>query len=166
MDNFRFAIPYSVRVADVNYGGHVANAAVLNFFQDARIAYLQNLGGYSEMNIGGGCGLILPEAHVRYLAEMFMGDGLMIGVKVVETGRSSFRMAYRIERAGQVTAEGETVLVCFDYAARKVVHVGSPAPPRVNDTPPARSSQRRRWASPGRSRPRWSSMAFRYGSRV
>jgi YbgC/YbaW family acyl-CoA thioester hydrolase len=119
MDTFRFTIPYSVRVADVNYGGHVANSAVLNFFQDARLAYLKNLGGYSEMHVGGGCGLILPEAHVKYLAEMFMGDELVIGVKIVEISRSSFRMAYRIERDGKPTAEGETVLVCFDYAARK-----------------------------------------------
>lgn len=119
MDAFPFVIPYTVRVADVNYGGHVANSAVLNFFQDARIAYLKNLGGFSELDIGGGCGLILPEAHVRYLAEMFLGDELTIGVKVTELGRSSFRMAYRIEREGRATAEGETVLVCFDYAARK-----------------------------------------------
>ena len=119
MTNFRFTIPYSVRVADVNYGGHVANSAVLNFFQDARIAYLNNLGGYSEMHVGGGCGLILPEAHVKYLAGMFMGDELTIGVKIIELGRSSLRMAYRIERDGKATAEGETVLVCFDYAVRK-----------------------------------------------
>lgn len=119
MEGFRFVIPYRVRVVDVNYGGHVANSAVLNFFQDARIAYLQNLGGYAEMDIGGGCGIILPEAHVKYLAEMFLGDELTIGVKISELGRSSFRMAYRIERAGRVTAEGETVLVCFDYRVRK-----------------------------------------------
>ena len=119
MTDFPFTIPYTVRVVDVNYGGHVANSAVLNFFQDARLAYLKALGGYSEMNVGGGCGLILPEAHVRYLAEMFLGDELVIGVKVVEVGRSSLRMAYRIERDGKATAEGETVLVSFDYAARK-----------------------------------------------
>lgn len=119
METFRFTIPYIVRVADVNYGGHVANSAVLNFFQDARIAYLRNLGDYSEMSVGGGCGIILPEAYVKYLAEMFLGDELVIGVKVIDLGRTSFRMAYRIERAGQGVAEGETVLVCFDYAARK-----------------------------------------------
>ena len=119
MNDYRFTIPYVVRVADVNYGGHVANSAVLNFFQDARIAYLKSLGGYSEMNVGGGCGLILPEAHVKYHAEMFLGDELQIGAKVIELGRTSLRMAYRIERDGKATAEGETVLVCFDYAARK-----------------------------------------------
>lgn len=119
MTGFAFSIPYRVRVVDVNYGGHVANSAVLNFFQDARIAYLQNLGPFSEMDLGNGCGMILPEANVRYLAEMFLGDDLDIGVRVTEMRNSALVMAYRIDRAGQATAEGTTVLVCFDYAVRK-----------------------------------------------
>ncbi|HEY7746620.1 MAG TPA: thioesterase family protein [Desulfuromonadales bacterium] len=118
MENFRFSIPYTVRVADVNYGGHVSNAAVLNFFQDARIAYLGHLGPFSELDIGG-CGIILPEAHVRYLGEMFLGDELRIGVRVTEVRNSAFVMAYRIERQGVATTEGTTQLVAFDYQARK-----------------------------------------------
>ncbi len=119
MKDFPFTIPYTVRVADVNYGGHVSNAAVLSFFQDARIAYLGHLGPFSELDIGGGCGIILPEAHVRYLAEMFLGDELRIGVRVTEVRNSAFVMAYRIERQGVATAEGTTHLVAFDYAAGK-----------------------------------------------
>jgi len=119
MDGYRFVIPYDVRVADVNYGGHVSNAAVLSFFQDARIAYLGRLGGYSELDIGGGCGLILPEAHVRYLAEMFLRDRLEIGVRVTQVRNSSFVMEYRIERGGEGVAEGTTGLVSFDYGLRK-----------------------------------------------
>ncbi len=119
MEGFSFTIPYKVRVVDVNYGGHVANSAVLNFFQDARIAYLQHLGGYSELDIGGHCGIILPEARVRYLAEMFLNDELVIGARVSQVSRSSFAMEYRIERDGEATVEGETVLVCFDYQKRK-----------------------------------------------
>jgi acyl-CoA thioester hydrolase len=118
MNDFYFSIPYTVRVADVNYGGHVSNAAVLSFFQDARIACLAHIGPFSELDIGG-CGLILPEAHVRYLAEMFHGDELRIGVRVTEVRNSVFVMGYRIERQGVATAEGTTRLVAFDYAARK-----------------------------------------------
>lgn len=122
MDHFKFTIPYLVRVADVNYGGHVSNAAVLNFFQDARIAYLARLGPYSELDLGG-CGIILPEAGVRYLAEMFLGDRLEIGVRVTEVRNSSLVMAYRIERNSQPTAEGSTNLVAFDYRLRKPVRL-------------------------------------------
>lgn len=119
MDGFNFTIPYTVRVVDVNYGAHVANSAVLNFFQDARITYLKCLGGYSELDIGGDCGVILPEAHIKYLSEMFLGDELVIGARVTNVSRSSFTMVYRIERDGEVMAEGETVLICFDYEKRK-----------------------------------------------
>lgn len=119
MKGFRFSFPCRVRISDINYGGHVANSAVLNFFQDGRIAYLQNLGGYTELDIGGGCGVILTEAHVYYRAEMFHDDELEIGVGVKNLHRSSFTMTYRIERQGELTAEGETSLVCFDYQARK-----------------------------------------------
>jgi len=119
MEGFNFTIPYKVRIVDVNYGGHVANSAVLNFFQDARIAYLKNLGGYSELDIGNQCGIIQREAHIMYRTEMFHGDELVIGVRIKDISRLSFTMEYRIECDGAVTAEGETVLVCFDYQKRK-----------------------------------------------
>jgi len=114
---YRFHIPYTVRVADVNYGGHVSNAAVLSFFQDARIAYLKQF-GCTELDIGG-CGIILPEAHVRYLAEMFQGDELEIRVRISALRNSAFVMEYEIERDGTATARGTTNLVAFDYRARK-----------------------------------------------
>ncbi|TYO99590.1 4-hydroxybenzoyl-CoA thioesterase [Geothermobacter ehrlichii] len=122
MNGFRFTVPIRVRVADINYGGHVSNAVVLNFFQDGRIGYLERIGGFSELDIGG-CGIILPEAHVHYRAEMFFGDELLIGVRARDLGRSSFVVDYRIERAGEVTAEGWTSLVAFDYARRRAVRL-------------------------------------------
>lgn len=121
---WRFSIPYTVRIADVNYGGHVSNAAVLYFFQDARLAYLKQF-GCSEMEIGG-CGIILPEAQVRYLAEMFHNDELRIHVRISELRNSAFVMAYRIERGATVTAEGTTTLVAFDYQARKPRRLPAP----------------------------------------
>jgi YbgC/YbaW family acyl-CoA thioester hydrolase len=119
MDGYRFSLPYSARVADINYGGHVSNAAVLNYFQDARIAYLAGLGPFSEFDIGEGCGIIVAEVRVRYLAEMFLGDALEIGVRVEELRNRSFTLGYRIEREGKATAEGTTSQVCFDYRERR-----------------------------------------------
>jgi YbgC/YbaW family acyl-CoA thioester hydrolase len=119
MDDFRFILPYRVRIADINYGGHVSNAAVLSYFQDARIGYLAHIGPFSELAVGEGCGLIMPEAQVRYQAEMFLGDELEIGVRVSQMRQSALVMAYRITRGGKSTAEGTTALVVFDYQLRK-----------------------------------------------
>lgn len=118
MSEYRFQFFYRVGVADINYGGHVANSAVLNIFQDARIAYLAEIGPYSEINLGG-CGIIMPEAHVYFRQEMFLGDELDVSVRTVELKRSSFCLEYRILRDGGLTAEGMTPLVCFNYDKRK-----------------------------------------------
>lgn len=122
MEGFSFQYELVVRVTDLNYGGHVGNARVLDYFQEARLAYLVALGGFTELDIGGP-GLILPEAHVVYLKEMFGGDVLSIGVRAGEVGNSSFRLDYRIERDGTAVAEGHTVLVAFNYERRKPVRL-------------------------------------------
>ena len=122
LNDFSFCFSYRVGIADINYGGHVANSAVLNFFQDARIAYLANLGPYSEIDLGG-CGIIMPEARVFFRKEMFLGDQLIVGVKSRNLKRSSWVMEYRIERDAQLTAEGETPLICFNYLTRKPCRV-------------------------------------------
>lgn len=132
MEGFQFTTPYQVRISDINYGNHVANSAVLNFFQDARIRYLKQLGKFSELDIGG-CGIILPEATVKYRAEMFLADELEIGVRVTEIGRSSVTMNYRIERKGELTAEGTTALIAFDYTARKARRLPQPFKQAIND---------------------------------
>ena len=119
MDGFRFTCPHRVGIADINYGGHVSNAAVLTYFQEARIAYLAALGEFSELDIGDGYGLVLAEARVRYRAEMFHREALELGVTTEVLGRTSFRLGYRIEGPGGVTAEGETTLVAFDYTRRR-----------------------------------------------
>ncbi|OEU73272.1 MAG: hypothetical protein BA874_12540 [Desulfuromonadales bacterium C00003068] len=131
MEGFQFTTAYQVRISDINYGNHVANSAVLNFFQDARIRYLKQLGNFSELDIGG-CGIILPEANVKYRAEMFLADELEIGVRVTEMGRSSVTMSYRIERNGELTAEGTTALIAFDYTARKARRLPQPFKQAIN----------------------------------
>lgn len=122
MEGYAFRFELVVRVTDLNYGGHVGNSRVLDYFQEARLAYLEALGGFSELDIGGP-GLILPEAHIVYLKEMFAGDVLSIGVRAGEIGNSSFRLEYRIERDGIPAAEGYTALVAFNYARRKPVRL-------------------------------------------
>jgi acyl-CoA thioesterase FadM len=67
----------------------------------------------------------MPEAHVFYRKEMFLGEQLQIGVRSVKLKRSSWVMEYRIEREGQLTAEGETPLVCFNYHTRKPCRIPS-----------------------------------------
>lgn len=42
MQGFGFHIDYCVHISDINYGGHVANSAVLNFFR-MRASHISNI---------------------------------------------------------------------------------------------------------------------------
>ena len=67
-----FQTALTVQVGDVNYGGHLANDAVLRLCHEVRMRWLATL-GWSEMDAGG-AGLIMADAAVQYLAQGHHGD--------------------------------------------------------------------------------------------
>jgi acyl-CoA thioesterase FadM len=119
-----FRARYAVRVGDINYGGHMGNDKYLLLFHDARLAYLAGLGA-SEKDIGGGVGLIMSEAHVRFQAEIFLGDELEVGVLPRDVQASRFTLDYQVNRVGdgEAVAGGYTTLVAFDYQRRRVTRL-------------------------------------------
>ncbi|WP_373497945.1 acyl-CoA thioesterase [Desulfococcus sp.] len=123
MNEFKISIPLTVRVSEINYGNHVGYQHYLTYFQEARIAYLGKL-GFTEKDIGG-YGMIVSEVTCRYRRELFLGDVVDVGCRVAEIKSKAFIMAYRIEKMNVTCATGATTILCFDYAAGKVV----PLPP-------------------------------------
>lgn len=73
------SLPYctaiSVQVGDLNYGNHLANDAVLKLAHEARVRWLAD-GGFSELDVGG-CGLIMADVAIEYVAQAFYGDVLV-----------------------------------------------------------------------------------------
>lgn len=118
-----FRARLAVRVADVNYGGHLGNDRVLGLAHEARVVWLSSL-GLSEKDVGG-AGLIMADAALVFRAEAFLGDELDVDLGVTEVRRSGFELVYRLTRVsdGAEIAVVKTGMVCFDYAARKVARV-------------------------------------------
>lgn len=116
-----FKWPYKVVISDINYGGHMGNDRSLALFHEARIAYLNSL-AYSEMNIGEGLGIIMKDAHVVFLAEIFHGDELEISVKLAEQQVRTFDLDYEVIRISdhKKVLKGKTGIFAFDYENKKV----------------------------------------------
>jgi acyl-CoA thioesterase FadM len=123
-DSFQFKTEFSVRIGDINYGGHMGNDKFLLLFHDARIRFLKSF-GCSEMDLGDGVGVIMNEAYVAFKGEVFLDDLLSVGVRASNIEGSRFRIEYAVERVSdrRLVAMGHTGMVAFDYKNRKVAKI-------------------------------------------
>ena len=115
----------SVRIGDINYGGHVGNDALLSLIHEARMQWLA-AAGLTELQTGGH-GLIMADVMIAYCGESFYGDVLEVALFADELSAKSFDLLYRIttQRGGaeRLIAEAKTGMICFDYDARKIVQM-------------------------------------------
>jgi acyl-CoA thioesterase FadM len=123
-ETFSFSTSLTVRITDLNYGGHVGNDSVLSFVHEARVRYLQAL-GYTEMNLEG-VSLIMADAALIFKNEIYYGDDLLISVQAMEFSRLGFDLIYKIEKkmADQpmiVVAIVKTTMTGFDYERKKLM---------------------------------------------
>jgi acyl-CoA thioesterase FadM len=119
-ENYPFDMDLTVRITDLNYGGHLGNDKLLSMIHEARAAFLGNH-GFTEMDCGG-VSLTMGDAALVYLSEAFAGDILRFEVAAGEPTKKSFRLYYRVTRPadGRGIALAETGMVCFDYRTRKI----------------------------------------------
>ena len=122
-ETWRFAADLPIRVADLNYGNHLGNDRVLALAQEVRVQWLRSH-GLGELDVGG-AGIILADAAVVYRAEGRLGMVLRAELGVGEVRTRSVELLHRFTdlATGQEIARVKTGLLCFDYAARKVVHL-------------------------------------------
>ncbi len=119
MSDFKWQ--YRVTISDINYGGHMGNDRSLSLFHEARIAFFESM-GFSEMNIGEGIGIIMKDAHVDFLAEIFRGDELEVSVMLGEKKGLLFYIDYLVFRKqdNKKVLTGRTGILAFDYQKRKL----------------------------------------------
>jgi len=122
-DHFDFATELTVRIGDVNYGGHLGNDAVLSLIHEARVQFLKNL-GYTELDIEG-ASIIMADSVVLYKSEGFYGDQLVAEVAVGEFQNASCDFLYRLTNkdTGKEIARAKTGIVFYDYRGKKTMSV-------------------------------------------
>jgi acyl-CoA thioester hydrolase len=126
MNGFRFSHPIEVRYGDLDPQGHVNNASYLTYLEQARIAYIRQLGLWHTGSFLE-FGIILADAHLTFRSAIQFGQPVQVGVRVTRLGNKSLTMEYRLEDGltGQELASGSTVLVTYDYHSGQTV----PIPP-------------------------------------
>jgi acyl-CoA thioester hydrolase len=120
----------SVRYQDLDPYGHVNNAVHLQFFEAARIAYLEALveiHGIGPLVAGDipGVRYVIAEAMVRYKAPIYFEDALFCTANVRTVGNRSFAIDHELRagdsfETGRLVAEGSSAQVFYDPETEEV----------------------------------------------
>ncbi len=122
-DKYLFSTEIRIRITDINYGGHLANDAVLSIAHEARLRFLA-LYNYTEKNIES-TSLIMLDAAIIYKSEAFYGDVLKIDIAISELTRLGFDIFYRFKNilTDKDIAHVKTGMAFFNYDLRKMTNI-------------------------------------------
>ncbi len=112
--DFGFSTEVKVRFAETDAQGIAHHAVYLVWFEVARIEYLARFrGGYPELQAEGVEALTL-DASVSFRAPARFDDLLVISARCSEVRGARFRFDYRVDRDGELIADGSTGHACAD----------------------------------------------------
>ena len=120
-----FATQLTLRVSDINYGGHLGNDTVVSLMHEARYRMFNSWGYSSDLAIEE-FGTIQLDTAVQYKGEGFHGNQLEVALFVGNIGSRTFDLFYEITCSQQLIALGKTGLGIFDYSNRKLVSIPEP----------------------------------------
>ncbi len=97
------------RFGDMDALRHLNNAALVRFYEDGRVRFIDAIGARAAMETGHG--FVVAEVAVQYLAEGRYPDVVTVSSGVLRLGRSSFTTAHALFQCGACIGTGETTLV-------------------------------------------------------
>jgi acyl-CoA thioester hydrolase len=105
--------------------GHLNNARHLTYFEQARVAYMIELGLFTKDQSFMELGVIVADVHIAYLEPVFFGQNIKVGVHTAKLGTKSMTWDQNIVDAdtGRELAKGEVVIVTYDYKEGKTISI-------------------------------------------
>jgi acyl-CoA thioester hydrolase len=110
MSDYSFTTDVAVRYRDLDTMGHVNNAVYASYFEQARVAYFEEVLDVPLREIE----TVLANLQIDFRRPVEIDHDVTVGVRVPEFGNSSLPMEYEVRADGTVAATGETVVVAVD----------------------------------------------------
>ena len=116
IQDYTVQIEMAVRWGDMDAFQHVNNTLYFRYFETARVAYFDRLGGM-EIERMGGIGPILAWTDCRFRLPITHPDALTVGTRVVEMGLDRFLIEHGVHSTqhGRLAAQGHALVVMYDY---------------------------------------------------
>ena len=120
---FKHKITEEVKFHEVDLLGVCNNAVYFNYFEDARIKYLQNLNiiyKFKEFLVGNSF-FIMVHNEIDYLNSAYLNDTLNVYTKISKIKNSSFYFSHIVENhnSKKIIAQGKGVVVHIDKVTKR-----------------------------------------------
>ena len=123
VEGFSFSTDVQVRFAETDAQGIAHHASFVVWLEVARVAWLDMYaGGYNSIRARG-IEALTTEVAVRYHQAAHFHDRLTVWTRCAEIRGARFRYEYRVERAGELVADGHTGHATVDAATRRPIRV-------------------------------------------
>ncbi len=99
---------------------HVNNIVYFRYFESARMAYFHELDIWSYMDETG-IGPILASTECKFKIPLSYPDTVSVGTRISNVEEDRFLMKYAVisHQHQRIAAEGEGVIVSYDYRGKK-----------------------------------------------
>ncbi|HJR07943.1 MAG TPA: thioesterase family protein [Pyrinomonadaceae bacterium] len=120
LEGFPVVIEIPVAWGEMDSLQHVNNIVYFRYFESARMAYFSRLDYWTYMQETG-TGPILASTGCKFRAPLTYPDTVSVGTKISQVEDDRFLMKYTVvsHALGKVAAEGEGLVVSYDYRALK-----------------------------------------------
>lgn len=122
-EDYRWALRLAVRWGDMDRLGHVNNARFMTYAESARLAYFEPLMGEESSAQAVSGGLILASISCDFVEQLRYPADIEVGSRITHIGRSSMTMEQTVFEGRRAVAQLHSIIVWFDYAARKAMPV-------------------------------------------
>lgn len=127
MNNFKHKIVETVKFHEVDMMGVCNNAVYFNYFEDAKVGYLQNIKVKYELTevMEGNSFFIMAHNECDYMEPAKFDDKLNIYTKVEYIKKTSFGVTHIVEneKTKNVIARGKGVMVHIDWNTKRPVPI-------------------------------------------
>jgi acyl-CoA thioester hydrolase len=116
---FNFVWNDDIRFRDLDALGHVNNGSFLVYLESARLAWWLEVtrrpAGLQALD------MMLARVEMDFLAPLFWGEGVAVGVRCASMKRSSFVMEFEVRErtSGRLAAQARKVCVYYDFGASR-----------------------------------------------
>ncbi len=120
LEGYPVVIEIPVAWGEMDSFQHVNNIVYFRYFESARILYSEKL-GLHKMKDETGIGPILASTSCKYKLPLTYPDTVSVGAKIVGVEEDRFSMKYVVvsRRHGKIAAEGDGVVVMYNYREGK-----------------------------------------------